>query len=118
MALQITYTDPENKLVVTNSYHKVTGMLDNRLEKRMQVHVSLYKDATEKTNGNYIRFKGSQFAKITCSGDDYDTYFGIAALDASNPIEQAYTFLKAQDPAIEDYKGDCPFDYKNDSTDI
>ena len=118
MALKITYTDPESKLVITDSYHKVTGMLDSRIEKRMQIHVSLYKDADEKANGNYIRFKGSQFAKINCSGDDYDTYFGITALNANNPIEQAYTFLKTQDPTIEDYKGDCAFNYKKDSTDI
>lgn len=120
MSLQITYNDPESNITVTDSYHKVTGVLDNRLNSTMQIHVSIYKDSTEKDAGNYVRYKGAQFAKITCSGDDYDTYFGTDALDVvdQNPIERAYVFLKTQDPDVADYSGDCPFDYKNDSTDV
>ena len=116
MALQITITDKESDITVTDSYHKVTGMLDDRLNGSMQIHVSVYKSATESASHKFIRQTGAPLIKVICPNDDYDTYFGTTVLDKANPVKQAYAYLKSID--INDTESNCIYDYKNDSTDI
>ena len=120
MALQITITDQESNVTLTDSYHKVTGMLDDRLNGSMQIRISIYKGATEKDANQFIRQNGKPFYSIECAGEDYTTYFSTTALGKSgvNPVKSSYAFLKAIDLTTMELTDNYLYDYKNDSTDI
>lgn len=126
MALQITFTDPQTEVVYSNSYHRVFGVLIDKDSSFAQIHIKIYKDEATRDAGISSTFfwRGSQFAKISCTNDDFITYFDTDPLIAVsiNPqdymIQKAYEFLRTQDPDEADYQGDCPFDYKNDASDV
>lgn len=119
MSLQITFTDPESDVVYENSYHKIIGFSDDRINKIMQIHVRVYKDSAAKDADKWIRQNGAAYLVVMCTQANYESFFLNAELGATEQTalqrlsELGYEFLKTQDAATG-----CQYDYKNSSSDV
>lgn len=113
-------------LTFPNCCHKIVGvMIYDRDTKRGQLQVKLYADEASKSDGKSISYISasnsiSQIIPLNVNDSDFDFIFSLDNQnpDGKNIFANAYNWMKTIDNTLPEYKGDCPFDYKNNSTDI
>jgi len=99
MSMQRSF-EADTGVTHASAYHKVTDLRHSRQAEHMLVGVTIWADATAKTNNK------AAVGAFSCRvrGDDYDTYFSNAAIEAADKsaVVKAYEYLKAE---TEEYDG-------------